>query len=358
MDQKKAHEGVIRPFISFAKALEKKYRFSFLLFNCTDDFSQYMRNNSFQVFDSKDKNETLQKLKDLNPDLLFTDDDFERLKFTQEISKKIKAKTITYVQILYGSHSIVDCFDHASLTIKEKIRFTPMKYVPFSFFRSRYIKSLRNFDLVVANSKITATFLHSLYNIGVSGIVYPPVDTDVFQPNGQKTQKEITIFLGSHLGDTNQEFARKIIAIVTGNGYIANLFGNGRIASQIIGKDSESVFYHSNISDKELAQMYSKSKLTVCPQKWEQFGLVPVESLSCGTPVLAFNCMGFQETISKTNGWLANNDNEFLQMLQEAIESEQQTNRDLRNTAINEFSIQSSGSALEKILEKYINQKT
>jgi len=232
-----------------------------------------------------------------------------------------------------------------------------MKYVPFSFFRNRYVKALRTFNLIIANSKVTATFLHTLYNIGVSGVIYPPIDTDVFEPNGKKTQKEITIYLGSHLGDTNHEIVRKIVGKVAENGYRANLFGNSRMASQILSEGSKSVSYHSYLSDNELARMYSRSKLTVCPQKWEQFGMVPVESLSCGTPVLAFNCMGFQETIGQTNGWLANNDDEFLQMLLEGLQGEQKPAQDLRNTAINEFSINASGRGLEELLEKYINQK-
>ena len=356
-DQQKVHEGVVRPFVNFSKALKQKYEFSFLLLNCSSDFVERLRKSSFEVIVSKNRNEAIQALTNLNTNIIFTDDDLKRLKLAQEINKKINAKTVSYLQVLYGSHSIVDCFDSNSLTLMEKVQFTLMKYVPFLFFRNRYVKSLRTFDLVIANSKVTATFLHTLYNIGVSAVIYPPIDTDVFQPNGQKTQKEITIYLGSHLGDTNHEIVRKVVAKVTENGYVANLFGNSRLVSQIIGECSKSVLYHSHLSDTELAQMYSRSKLTICPQKWEQFGMVPVESLSCGTPVLAFNCMGFQETISQTNGWLANNDDEFLQKLHEALEGEQKPPQELRNAVINKFSIDASGKALEKLLEKYINQK-
>jgi glycosyltransferase involved in cell wall biosynthesis len=356
-DQQKVHEGVVRPFINFARALKQKFEFSFLLINCSSDFNDHLRKSSFEIIVSKNKNEAIQALKNLNPSFIFADDDLKRLKLVQEINKKINAKTISYLQVLYGSHSIADCFDSNSLTLMEKVRFAPMKYVPFSFFRSRYVKSLRTFDLLIANSKVTATFLHTLYNLSVSGVIYPPVDTDVFKPNGQKTQKEITIYLGSHFGDTNHEIARKVVAKATANGYFVNLFGNSRMASQIIGEGSK-FLYHSRLSDIELSQMYSRSKLTVCPQKWEQFGMVPVESLSCGTPVLAFNCMGFQETIGQTNGWLANNDDEFLQMLLEALEGEQKPTQELRNSIMKEFSINASGKALEKLLEKYINKKT
>jgi glycosyltransferase involved in cell wall biosynthesis len=101
--------------------------------------------------------------------------------------------------------------------------------------------------------------------------------------------------------------------------------------------------------------MYSRSKITICPQKWEQFGLVPVESISCGTPVLAFNCMGFQETIDTTTGWLANNEKDFLHILHNALEKQELPFQELRSTALKNFSIGASGKVLEELLEKYFS---
>ncbi len=86
--------------------------------------------------------------------------------------------------------------------------------------------------------------------------------------------------------------------------------------------------------------------------------MVPMESISCGTPVLAFNCMGFQETIDKNTGWLANNETDFLQILRNAMEKQELPNHELRNTAVKGFSIPASAKVLEELLEKYINQKT
>lgn len=356
-DQQTLHEGVVRPFLNFTKALEGKFEVSFLLLNCSNDFYELLKKRGFQVTTVNNKKEMIEEIKKINAKLVFTDDDLKRLKLAQEIKKETKVKTVSYVQILYGSHAIANCFDLSSLTLKEKLLFTLIKYVPFSFFSKRYAKILRGFDLVIANSKVTATFLHSLYNVQVNGVVYPPIDTELFQPRERKTGKEITLYLGSHLGDVRQNFIEKIIDIVLAEGYFINLFGNSKIASNITKTKNNLISYQSNLSDIELAKMYSRSKLTICPQKWEQFGLVPVESISCGTPVLAFNCMGFQETIDKTTGWLANNEADFLRILHDALEKEALLFQELRNTAIKEFSIAASGKALEELLEKYFNQK-
>jgi glycosyltransferase involved in cell wall biosynthesis len=357
-DQRKAHEGVVRPFINFAKALEGKCEVSFLLLNCSGDFSEYLGRSRFQVIVCDNKKRVVQEVERLNPKFVFTDDEMKRIRLVRSIKKETKVTTICYVQILYGSHLIANCFDFSSLTLKKKLLFVPIKYVPFAFFSNRYAKLLKTFDLVIANSKVTATFLHSLYNVEVSGIVYPPVNTNIFLLSDQKAGREVTLYLGSHLGDSRKDFVKKIIAKIIENGYLVNLFGNAKMASEIISERDKLVVYYSNLSDADLAKMYSRSKLTVCPQKWEQFGFVPVESISCGTPVLAFNCMGFQETIGAASGWLANNEADFLQILQDALRKEELPFRELRSTAIKEFSIDASGKVLWGLLEKYINQKT
>jgi glycosyltransferase involved in cell wall biosynthesis len=55
---------------------------------------------------------------------------------------------------------------------------------------------------------------------------------------------------------------------------------------------------HRQVSDDELAVLYSKAKATICAARLEPFGLTPLESLSCGTPVVAINEGGFRESIS------------------------------------------------------------
>ena len=52
------------------------------------------------------------------------------------------------------------------------------------------------------------------------------------------------------------------------------------------------------ISQSEIIKMYQNALITLVPIKWnEPFGLVPVESMACGTPVVAFANGGVRETI-------------------------------------------------------------
>jgi glycosyltransferase involved in cell wall biosynthesis len=51
------------------------------------------------------------------------------------------------------------------------------------------------------------------------------------------------------------------------------------------------------VSDEELVLLYNKSKLLVYTPYMEPFGLVPLESMSCGTPVVAVREGGVSETV-------------------------------------------------------------
>jgi glycosyltransferase involved in cell wall biosynthesis len=52
-----------------------------------------------------------------------------------------------------------------------------------------------------------------------------------------------------------------------------------------------------NISDANMITLYNQAKITVCANLLEPFGLVPLESMGCGTPVVAVKEGGFRETI-------------------------------------------------------------
>lgn len=53
------------------------------------------------------------------------------------------------------------------------------------------------------------------------------------------------------------------------------------------------------VSDNELIKIYNESLVTLSLSRFDTFGLVPLESMSCGTPVIALDVAGYRETILK-----------------------------------------------------------
>ncbi len=354
-DQKKQQEGLIRPFLNFVKGIKNKSGVSFALLRCGDELAGFIKKN-FQasVIVSNNQNDLINELIKLKPQFVVADDHPTRLKLLSAIKGRIATNVVVYVQVLYGTHAICNCYDLSFLPLKKRFSFSLLKFVPFSVLSRRYVDLISNCDLVLANSKVTATFLHTLYNLDVGGVVYPPTDIDVFKPTIFKQEsKEIVMYLGSHLGDTERDFVENILECVVSQKFVVNLFGSSRLASIARDRYDDMVVYHKNLKDEELAEIYSRSLITVCPQKWEMFGLVPIESMACGTPVLAFDFMGPGETIlNGKTGWIAKNKQKFLRMLDFILGNKEiEVDRDFIRLHVEEkFSINASVKKLEEVL--------
>jgi glycosyltransferase involved in cell wall biosynthesis len=239
--------------------------------------------------------------------------------------------------------------------MKSKILLKSASLIPFKALSESYVTHLKNCDFIIPNSKNVRTILQVFYGIDCELHVYPPLDTTFYTNSlSEKSQSDVLIYLGSNAGDTNNELLETIIELLDKKEYTINIFGNNQLMKEIHAK-FEGPVPHVNISNAELVDLYSKSIFTICPQKIEMFGYVPVESMACGTPVLAFDIMGPSETIidGKT-GWLAKSEEEFINILYDILEKEMIDIIDsstCKNHVINNFSSEASVKKLMEILE-------
>jgi len=346
-------EGVVRPFINWTHELKNRnYDIEFLLVNVGRQIAEHLLESGLNLFNFDNPKDLSHFCIKKHYDLIFADDYIERLKILDKVNGNFRKAV--YCQVLYGIHAI--SVGPKSSSLKERLMFSIVRLVPFSMFRGRYTKFLKKADIVIANSKITATLLHILYGIEPNGIVYPPLDTSIFRPRNMEKKRQVLLYLGSHAGDTDENFVIEICKVLRAKDFKIFVLGNA-ILKEKLQKKFE-IHSISGVSDEELSNIYSQSKLTVCPQEWEQFGYVAVESMACGTPVLGFDYTGLAESIiNKKTGWLAKNKQEFLEVLNSILGNEEiQIDQDLIRRHVEEnFSINASVKKLKELLEVMSN---
>jgi glycosyltransferase involved in cell wall biosynthesis len=311
------YEGVARSFLNWAKQFPKyNYDVFFILLNCGTPLKRFVEklndyDNSISSKSVSNFGQLLESVQVTRPDIIITDDYLPRLRYATKIKDKINVQTCIYIQVLFAIHSISDIFSLNNLHVKERILFQTIQYIPFNFLKVPYKKFLRRHDIIVSDSYTTATLLQTLYGIESDDVIYSPVDTTVFRPYNSKKLNQVLIYLGSHAGDTDEDIVREVCNKLDQKGFQILAMGNRKLMNKLKSEFRISSF--SNISDEELAKIYSQCKLTVCPQKWEPFGYTPAESISCRTPVIAFNCTGVSEIMRHTKlGILVNNKKELL----------------------------------------------
>jgi alpha-1,6-mannosyltransferase len=174
----------------------------------------------------------------------------------------------------------------------------------------RYVQWLyERFDRVFAPSRLMCEYLH---NLGVPQVVHQPlgVDTEIFHPArrsdtlreclGLPPRARVLVYAGRFAEEKNlpvllQAFAR------LGAPYHLLLIGGGRHARPAANVTMMPYRRDSH----ELAQWIASADALVHAGTKETFGLVILEAMACGRPVVAARAGAFPEFVDETVGALA-----------------------------------------------------
>jgi len=158
-------------------------------------------------------------------------------------------------------------------------------------------------DSVIANSQFTKRIIQNTYESPTT-VIYPGINIERFtQPSVEDSS---TIFTVGQLNryknfDTlirayskfKERVERPISLDIAGTGSYKKQLEKIAIDE---GVDAD-VNFLGYISDSELTTRYAKAMVSVYLPESEPFGLVPVESMAAGTPVIAVNSGGIKETV-------------------------------------------------------------
>ena len=167
-----------------------------------------------------------------------------------------------------------------------------------AIFKKAYLRDLSKIERLITNSKNTQKRIKN-YTFRDAEILYPPVDTEFFTPGTQPGKWNY--FLSFARLSSIKRVDRIIEAfqcmpekklIVT---YGKNDPEKGKIEAMVLGHDNITMI--QSPSDVELRELIRDAKATIYVPVDEDFGMSPVESMACGTPVIAVNDGWLKESI-------------------------------------------------------------
>ena len=183
-----------------------------------------------------------------------------------------------------------DLYDEYTSTLKQPKKFLveqTLKYI-----RKWDIESLDRVDYFIADSNFVSKRISKTYNQD-SKVIYPPVNTDKFILEEQKEDFYLTACRLVPYKKTkliveafNDMKDRKLLVI-----------GDGEEFESIkkIAKENIILLGYQEFDDMVKYMQKAKAFLYAAI---EDFGIVPIEAMSCGTPVIALDDGGTAETVT------------------------------------------------------------
>ncbi len=163
-------------------------------------------------------------------------------------------------------------------------------------------KSIRSATLVLTNSRFTQAAVRRIYGVA-SRLCYPGVDAGLFRP--LPVARENTVLsvgsLTPHKGNDLivrgvariPEPLRPSVTFISHTG----LAEEREYLRQLAARLGVAVRFLRAVDDESLVRWYNTARLTACTPHREPFGLVALEGMACGRPVVGVREGGVAETV-------------------------------------------------------------
>jgi glycosyltransferase involved in cell wall biosynthesis len=156
-------------------------------------------------------------------------------------------------------------------------------------------------DQFVANSRVVAQRIRKFYGREAT-VIHPPVETSAFQPLPAPEREALaggerdTYVVLSRLAP----YKRIDVAIQAFNHLRLPLvvIGGGRDAARLQRMAGPTIHFLGRVSDAEVRERLAACRGLIWPGE-EDFGMVPVEAMAAGRPVVAYRAGGVLETVEE-----------------------------------------------------------
>ncbi len=244
-----------------------------------------------------------------------------------------------------------------------------MKYRDLSNTFKIDIINARHAQYIVANSYFSRESILRTYGLN-SFVSYLGIDTNIFKPLHLPSE-DFVLSVGSCTPIKGYDFTIRSLSLINEQirpeFIVVSNFSSKEWKSyieQLANKLGVKLTILDLINDHELIKLYNKAKMIIYTPYLEPFGLIPIESMSCGTPVVAVKEGGVRETVlHNETGLLIDRDEKLfsqaiLELLSDTDKSQKMSKNAISNVQ-NFWTIEHAGirllNHLNRAIDSYIS---
>ena len=204
-------------------------------------------------------------------------------------------------------------------------------------------------DYFVANSNFVKKRIFKIYRRD-SEVIYPPVDAESFKWDEPPEKGGFYLMLGQLTTykkpdlviDAFRELDRKLVVI-----------GDGEMQSSLKETASLNVTFLGRQSFTMVKKYLAEAEALLFPGI-EDFGIVPLEAMASGTPVIAYRAGGALDTVveSKTGVFF---DEQSVESLLDALKNFEETKEHFDSKTLREHALKFNNDIFESNIYKFID---
>ncbi|MEA2554375.1 MAG: hypothetical protein QOJ65_2551 [Fimbriimonadaceae bacterium] len=176
----------------------------------------------------------------------------------------------------------------------------PLRRLIANRLRRLDLEASKNPDVVLANSQTSAERIKRIYKRDVEEVIYPPVETANWVDVERESDDEGYLMWGRLIRYKKIDLAIDAAKLT---GARLHIVGAGPYRQKLEERaaGNPKIQFHGRLPDEELKALMARCKAVLFPG-YEDFGIVPVEAMAAGLPVVAFGRGGASETVSAECG--------------------------------------------------------
>lgn len=182
---------------------------------------------------------------------------------------------------------VMDMSHRTALHKSSKIVVNTIEYMQNSRIAGNYMEKLNEIAPPIKQLPTVEHLKHDEFRIGFCGRIVEEKGIDVLIRAFELLQKE-----------------KKNVTLIIGGDYEAVAGGSvyEELKKYIDSKGIENIFFKGKIPEEKMAAFYASLDVLVLPSinSLESFGMVQVEAMMCGTPVIASDLLGVRTIVQKT----------------------------------------------------------